>query len=146
MDHQEIRKTYKQYIPELLEKQGIHPTHFVTLIFNKNVPESVCESAFNQFLLQVKKRVYGRHSKRREVKHISVLENNYGGNYHIHSVMECQDEWKYIMRDIWSNRIRTGSRIGISEDKDWFVPIYDEDDLYEYLTKYLDTDKGQLIL
>lgn len=155
-----LREGYRDLIPELLEKKGVKPTHFVTLIFNKNVTEEDCIDAYRVFLSLLGKKVYGKHNKRRHVKEVTVLERNASGHLHIHGLFECElenvkftteDDWKFHIKNIWDKRIKKGSRIGINERSKYFVKvfeddIYDKDKLHRYITKNISNDRGQLIV
>ncbi len=159
-DGYKLRKSYCDFIPELLKKKGVKPTHFVTLIFNKNVTEEDCLDAYSVYLDSLGKPVFGRHNKRRKIKEVTVLERNRSGNLHIHGLIECEldnvklkteQEWKFHIKNTWEKRIKIGSRVGLGERNKYFVKIfedgiYDEEYLHSYITKNISNDCGQLII
>jgi len=149
-----IKTAYGEEVLRLLDVKQIDPTHFVTLMFNKNVSEPDCMSAYAVFLKLLSREVFGSHNKRRFIKQVTVLERHFNSSYHIHGLFECDvetsklptsDHWKQTTKRLWSYKIKKGSRVGISETKNYFIPIDDEDDLSRYVTKHFDNDGGQLI-
>jgi hypothetical protein len=97
----------------------------------------------------MKKTLYGRYSKK-TIRQLPVIEMNYGGHNHIHTLMELEDinATRKFLFDYWGPHkrqsngrkmgIRIGSRISTFDRKqEWFKSIYDLGGIVEYASKHI---------
>ena len=137
---------------KLLEIREMKTTHFVTLVYSKNVNETQCEMGYSKFIRMLNRRIYGRHSRKIRVKQLGFLETNFNGYYGVHVLFDFNDcdvdLHKQQIKNLWSNYLKVeGRNIGSNvcfkqtyftgtDITGWFEEIYDLDGVVGYVTKY----------